>query len=117
MRLAPEEWIGKEVNVVMDRPLGTYHPEKPDMFYTVNYGYLPGTMADDGEEIDAYVLGIDVPVEKFDGKVIAIVARSNDVEDKLVVTNGDRSFTADEIMKQIEFQEKYWDSSVVTEKS
>ena len=105
--------MGKEVEVVMDRPLGSVHPERKNLVYEVNYGYLPGTMADDGEEIDAYVLGPDQPLERYRGKVIAIIKRNNDVEDKLVVADG-KEYTAVEIMKLVHFQEQYWDSSVVT---
>ena len=109
MRLT-KEWIGKKVTVVMDRPMGTYHPERPDVYYTINYGYLPGTMADDGEPIDAYVLGPEIPLATYDGEVIAIVKREDDVEDKLVVS--DRKIPANEIMDQIRTYEKKYKSSI-----
>lgn len=109
MRLG-REWIGKEVTVVMDRPLGSAHPDYADMIYPINYGYIPGTLAADGEAIDAYVLGPDKPLETFEGKVIAIVKRENDIEDKLVVAS--RSFPAEEIAAQVRFQEKRYISRV-----
>lgn len=77
--------IGETVKVIIDRPLGTYHPKHKDIYYSVNYGYIPEIMAADGEEQDAYVLGIDEPIKEFTGKVIAIIHRFNDVEDKLVL--------------------------------
>lgn len=65
--------IGKSVTVIVDRPLGSYHPEHKDMYYPINYGYVKGFMASDGEEQDAYILGVDKAVNEFTGKIIAIV--------------------------------------------
>lgn len=100
-------WIGKKVKVVMDRPLGSAHPEFPESIIMVNYGYLPGTHSHaDNEEIDAYVLGPDKPLIEFEGMVMAVVVRANDGEIKLVVTDGTK-YSPAEIEKQIYFQEKY----------
>ena len=99
--------IGDIVCVTVDRPLGSYHPEYRDLYYPVNYGYIAGTMAPDGEEQDAYILGVDRPVEAFTGRIIAIVHRFDDVEEKWVVCPADVSFTKEEIMEQIRFQEQY----------
>lgn len=73
--------IGETVTVTIDRPLGTCHPEHPDLYYPVNYGYIEGVIGGDGEEQDAYVLGVDVPVESFTGTVIAVIHRNDDVEE------------------------------------
>jgi inorganic pyrophosphatase len=105
--------IGDIVTVTVDRPLGSFHPEYPDMYYPVNYGYVAGIIAPDGEEQDAYILGVDKPVEKFTGKIIAIVHRYDDVEEKWVVCPEYRSFTKDEIIEQIRFQEQYYQSEVI----
>ena len=75
--------IGKIVKVIVDRPLGTYHPKHSDLYYSVNYGYIPGILAPDGEEQDAYILGVDAPVNEFVGKVIAVIHRTN-----VLKTNG-----------------------------
>ena len=77
--------LGKIVKVTVDRPMGTYHPKHKDIYYPINYGYIEGIMASDGEEQDAYILGVNKPVEELTGKVIAIIHRLNDVEDKWVV--------------------------------
>lgn len=74
--------LGKTVTVTVDRPLGTYHPKHRTIFYTVNYGYIEGVIAGDGAEQDAYILGVDVPMKTFTGKVVAVVHRLDDVEDK-----------------------------------
>ena len=77
--------IGKMVTVTVDRKLGTYHPKHRDIYYPVNYGFISGIMAADGDEQDAYILGIDEPLDTFTGKIIAVIHRKNDVEDKWVV--------------------------------
>lgn len=104
--------VGSIVTVTVDRPLGSYHPEHREMYYPVNYGYIKGITAPDGEEQDAYILGVDKPVSKFTGKVIAIVHRYNDVEEKWVVAPEGKVFSAEEIKEQIAFQEQYFQSEV-----
>ena len=73
--------LGKVVKVIVDRPLGTYHPKYKDLFYSVNYGYVEGIIATDGEEQDAYILGVNEPIKEFTGKVIAVIHRFDDVEE------------------------------------
>lgn len=107
--------IGKKVKVIIDRPLGTYHPKHKDIFYSVNYGYIEGIIAPDGEEQDAYVLGVSEPISEFTGKIIAIIKRLDDVEEKWVVAPENMTFTKDEIMKQVEFQEKYFKTEICIE--
>ena len=104
--------IGKIVKVIVDRPLGTYHPKHEDIYYSINYGYIEGIIAPDGEEQDVYILGVDEPVKEFVGKVIAIIHRIDDVEDKWVVAPEDISFTKDEIMRQVAFQEQYFRTEI-----
>ena len=77
--------VGDIVKVVVDRPLGSYHPKHKDMYYTINYGYIEGIIAPDGEEQDAYIIGVDELVKEFVGRIIAIIHRNNDVEEKWVV--------------------------------
>ena len=43
--------IGPIVTVTVDRPLGSYHPEHPNLYYPINYGYIKGTVAADTEKI------------------------------------------------------------------
>ena len=105
--------IGTTVTVIVDRPLGSYHPEYKDMYYTINYGYIEGVMAPDGEEQDAYILGVNEPVGKFTGKIIAIVQRKDDIEEKWVVVPDGMAFSKEEIRRQIHFQEQYFDSEIV----
>ena len=113
-------YLGKKVNVKVDRPLGSKHP-KHGFIYEVNYGYIPGTEAPDGEEIDAYVLGIDKPIDgqclpqggKTTGICIAIIHRTNDKDDKLVVTPNGENFPDKEIEKLVEFQEKWFKHTIL----
>lgn len=104
--------IGKTVKVVVDRPLGTYHPKHKNIYYSVNYGYITDVIAPDGEEQDAYILGVNEPVSEFSGKVIAVIHRIDDVEDKWVVAPEKMTFTKDEIMNLTDFQEKYFRSEI-----
>ena len=105
--------IGTTVIVTVDRPLGSYHPEYKDMYYPINYGYIEGVMAPDGEEQDAYILGVSEPVKKFTGKIIAIVRRKDGIEEKWVVVPDGVTFSKEEIRRQIHFQEQYFDSEIV----
>ena len=102
----------KTITVTIDRPLGSYHPNHPDIYYPINYGYVEGIMAPDGEWQDAYVLGVDTPVETFTGVRIAVIHRRDDVEDKWVVAPEGVEFTEEEIRKQTFFQERFFDSVV-----
>ena len=104
--------LGKIVKVIVDRPLGTYHPKHKDIYYSVNYGYIEGIITADGEEQDAYILGVNEPIKEFNGKVIAVIHRFNDIEEKWVVAPKGASFTKDEIMKQVDFQEQFFKTEI-----
>ena len=107
-----ENYIGQIVKVKMDRPLGSRHP-KHGFVYPVNYGFIPGTISGDGEELDAYVLGEDKPLEEFTGKVIAIIHRTNDNDDKLVVAGEGKVFSDEEIRQLTFFQEQWFESVIL----
>lgn len=100
-------FIGQRVNVIIDRPLGSKHP-KHGFTYEVNYGYIPNTKSPDGEELDAYYLGVDTPLEKANGVCIAVIHRTNDDDNKLVITPNGEDFSDEEIEKLVEFQEKWF---------
>ena len=104
--------LGKSVKVIVDRPLGTYHPKYTDLYYPVNYGYIEDIIAPDGEEQDAYLLGVNEPIKEFYGKVIAIIHRFDDVEEKWVVVPENLSLTKDEIMRQVHFQERFFKTEI-----
>lgn len=106
------EFLNKIVTVKIDRPLGSKHP-KYGFVYPVNYGYIPNTVSGDGEELDAYILGIDEPIENFTGKCIAIIHRKNDDDDKLIVVPENHNFTDEQIRKLTNFQEKFFTSEIL----
>ena len=108
------DYIGKIVNVVMDRPLGTKHP-KHGFVYEVNYGYIPNTVSGDGEELDAYVLNVDEPLKEFEGEVVAVLHRTNDDDDKLIVVPKGTKIDDETIIKKTYFQEQ-WFKSVILRK-
>lgn len=103
--------LGQKVKVIMDRPLGSKHP-KYGFIYPVNYGYIPHTNVLDGEEIDAYVIGEFAPFQTFEGYVIAIIHRDDDVEDKLVVCHQKKRYNQSQIEALVEFQERFFQSRV-----
>ncbi|MBE6943226.1 MAG: NUDIX domain-containing protein [Ruminococcaceae bacterium] len=98
--------MGKSVRVIVDRPIGYRHG---DIVYPINYGYIPGIIAGDGEEQDAYILGVSEPLSEFDGQVIAAVRRKNDREDKLVVAPVGTVYHQGQIAEAVRFQEQYFD--------
>ena len=110
--MQPTEFIGKIVTIKIDRPLGGRHPEH-GFVYPVNYGYLPDTLAPDGQELDAYVLGVFEPVNEFEGKCIAVVHRLDDEDDKLIVTPEGVAYSDDQIRALIEFQERFFQSVIL----
>lgn len=99
----------------IDRPLGTYHPRHPDLYYPVNYGFIPGVMGGDGAEQDVYVLGVTFPLREFIGERVAVIHRRDDVETKWVLAPEGMRFTAEEIRAAVHFQEQYFDAYVVME--
>ena len=106
-------YIGKTVEVVIDRPIGYHHETKGvHLEYTINYGYIPGCLGGDGEEQDVYVLGVDVPLQRFTGTVIGAIRRRDDNEDKLVVAPAGMRFHQGQIAEAVHFVEKYFDSTI-----
>ncbi len=105
-------YLGKTVNIKIDRPVGSIHPEHPELVYPVNYGYIPDVFGGDGEEIDVYLLGVDVPVEEYTARIIGIVHRHNDTEDKLVAAPEGLDFDENKISKSVSFQERYYESEI-----
>lgn len=107
-----QEYLNKEVKIIVDRPLASKHPEH-EIYYPLNYGYIPNTISGDGEEIDAYIIGEFQPLKEFDGVVIAIIHRKNDVEDKLVVAKFPDRYSKEQIQALVEFQERFFDSEII----
>lgn len=105
--------IGEIVRVIVDRPLGSYHPVHKDLYYPINYGYIEGVFAFDREEQDAYILGVNEPIKEFTGVVIAIVVRRDDVESKYVVAPVGVNFSRKEITNMIWFQEQFFESEII----
>lgn len=106
-----KDHIGKIVHVVVDRPIGYTHG---DIVYPVNYGYVPGLLAGDGEEQDAYILGVREPLSVFDGEVIGAVQRFNDCEDKLVVAPVGIRYHQGQIAQAVHFQEQYFNTRIIS---
>jgi len=108
-------YLNEIVKVKMDRPLGSKHP-KHGFVYEVNYGYIPNTVSGDGEELDAYVLGESQPLDEFEGRVIAIIRRTNDNDDKLIVVKDGTNLTDEEIENAVKFQEQWFKHILIRKK-
>ena len=106
-------WMGKTVDVTVDRPIGYVHTTKGiTLDYTINYGFLPGVIGGDGEEQDVYILGVSQPLTTFTGRIIGVVRRKDDNEDKFVAAPEGMIFRSEQIRKEIDFVEKYFDSTI-----
>ena len=105
MFMNTEQYIGQRLVVTIDRPLGSLHP-KWNFEYLVNYGYISGIISGDGEELDAYVLGVSEPVESFEGVCMAVIRRAEEDDDKLIVVPEGMEFSDEQIRQQTAFQEK-----------
>ena len=107
--------LGKLVHIEIDRPVGyVHHKEKYDLIYPINYGYIPGVLGGDAEELDVYLLGVSESVSEYDVRIIGAVIRTDDVEDKLVGAPDGMTFTKSEIEDAVRFQEQYHESYVET---
>ena len=107
-----QDFLGKLVHVQMDRPQGSKHP-KHGFTYEVNYGFIPNTVSGDGEELDAYILGVDAPLATFTGRCIAIIHRTNDNDDKLVVVPDGQNLTNEYIEQKTAFQEQWFKHTII----
>ena len=107
-----KSYLGKTVNIKIDRPIGSIHPKHPELVYPINYGYIPNVFGGDGEELDVYLLGVDVPVKEYTARIIGIVHRHNDVEDKLVAAPEDFNFDQNKISESVSFEEQYYESEI-----
>ncbi len=104
-------YMGKTVSIKIDRPIGYLHQKAGyTLKYPINYGYIPGVIGGDGEELDVYLMGVDEPVGEYTARVIATVHREDDCEDKLVAAPKNAEFCKADIEKAVRFQEQYYKS-------
>lgn len=108
------KWLWKLVDVKIDRPIGTAHPEWPDLVYQVNYGFVPDTTGGDGEAIDVYVIDIAEKLTELKAWVIGYIVRHDDEEFKLVCATSYVELAPDEIAQKLHFSEQFFDISIVT---
>lgn len=107
-----KDYIGKIVDVKIDRTLGSKHP-KHGFIYTLNYGYVPNTISGDNEELDCYILGVFEPISEFRGKCIAVIHRTNDDDDKLIIVPEKIEYSDDAIEALVEFQERFFKHIII----
>ena len=106
------EYLNKTLEIKIDRPMGSKHP-KHGFIYPVNYSHVPNKVSSDVEELYAYVLGVYEPLETFCGKCIAIIHRTNDNDDKLIIVPENKAFTNEEVKVLTNFQEQFFESIIL----
>ena len=110
-----QSYLGRLVRIGIDRPIGyVHHKENSDrvLVYPINYGYIPNVLGGDGEELDVYLFGVSEPVSEFFGRIVGIVYREDDVEDKLIMAPDGMTPSAEQIAEAIHFQEQYYRTRV-----
>jgi inorganic pyrophosphatase len=107
-----KDFLNKPVSVTVDRSMGSRHPQY-GFVYPLNYGFVPDTIMPDGEEIDAYILGVFAPCDKFDGVCIAYIQRLDDMDDKLIVVPQGVMYNDMQIRALTEFQERFFRSRII----
>jgi len=108
----PKQFLNEIVKVGIDRPIGSTHPKRY-FIYPINYGFVPDTLSPDEEALDVYVLGVSEKIKEFEGKCIAIIHRTNDEDDKLIVVPDGMNFSDEEIRELTNFQEKFYKSVII----
>ena len=111
-KVSYKDFLGKKVKIVMDRPMGSKHP-KWNFIYPINYGYVPNTISGDGEELDAYIVGVFEPVKEYEGKCIAAIHRLDEDDDKLVIAPEEKLYTKQQIEALVEFQERFFEHVII----
>ncbi len=110
--LCGRSWLAKTVTVSIDHPYGSFHPHLPDVTMPVNAGYVLESM-DSGELIDAYVYGIDEPLETYTGTVGAVIYRREDGRMRFAVVPKGMTLDHDALIASIAFAEQYHDTRII----
>ncbi len=106
-------YLGKRVDLEFDQQVGSSYAPHEIESYPINYGYVPGTKAPDGDELDAYLLNVNEPLNKSSGHCIAVIHRLNDNDDKLICVPEVVELTDEEISAQVDFQERLYEYVIV----
>lgn len=102
----------RHLKVEIDRPVG--YVDDFNNIYPINYGFIPGIIGGDGKEQDVYIISKKAtqPLREFEGELIAIITREDDVETKWVVSSFDESYSIEEIKEKVAFLEQYFHSTI-----
>jgi len=106
--LLGQRYLNQTVKVEVDHPHGSFHPHIPDLRYPLNKGYVYL----DGEIIDAYVYGVNEPVDSFTGMVCAIIYRKDSQSMQLVVSRIGMVIRKEDVISAIGFEEQYYDTRI-----
>ena len=104
--------LGRTITVTVDRPMGSTHPDRPDLVYPINCGY-PRDFTIPGEKrLGVYILGVSHPVSTFTGRVIAILFREGGEGVRWVVAPQGREYDQARIFSEVWFRERDFKSTM-----
>ncbi len=109
--------IGEKVTVVIDRPYGSFHPTLSDVVYPYNYGYIEQDLSKDELSFqDAYVIGVEEPLDKFTGYVIGIIYHKDDATSRWIVAPAGLSVDKDAIIQLLGIEEQFYETRFIWSK-
>lgn len=111
--LLGKENLGKVINVIVEHTIGEPHSLYPDIQYLCNYGYVEEVLKNEGEFQNAYIYGVDEPINSFEGIVIAIIYRKGFDDAQWVVSKVGQTIKHDEIKKLVGFQEQFYETQFI----
>ena len=104
------------VTVKIDHPLGSTDEDNPSIVYPINCGYVERDceIGQNGElsRQEAYVLGVDVPLDEFTGVLTAVARRKDDANSVWLVVPENIHYTRQQLEEMIYFSEQYYDGFV-----
>lgn len=106
--------LGKIATVIIERQYGSYHPTISDVRLPYNFGYVKQDFTvEDMQLQDAYVVGIEEPVDQFTGEVIGIIYHKQDEKSRWIVAPRGAILSHDKIIQWIGLEEQYYDIKII----
>jgi inorganic pyrophosphatase len=101
-----KEYIGQTVTIIIDSQMGTKHP-KLGYYFPINFGHI------ENSKIEALVIGVFKPIQKFTGKVIAILSENSESKAFLIVAPNGKTYTDEAILALTEFRNNIFDVKII----
>ncbi len=107
--LVANHLLNQTVDVIIDHPYGSHHPYR-DSIYELNYGYIYNEEND--TYINAYIYGIEEPLETYKGQVVGLIYHKEDNDIRLIVASPLLIINKDELIQAVGFEEQYYDTYI-----